>query len=425
MVSLFPHQKQSLKQTKTLNRVAYYHDMGLGKTFTGTEKLNCLGAEINLIVCQKSKISDWIAHLGNYEMSVYDLTKKDQLTWFTEEKGLYKRKTGVINYDMVWRRQELLELENFTLMLDESSLIQNDRAKRSKFILKMKPKNVILLSGTPTSGKYENLWSQAHLLGWSISQELYNRHYINWISQDIGGKVIRKVDKKNPYKNIERLKNKLREHGAVFLKTEDVINLPEQNYIRIHVNTSKIYNQFQIHSIVKVDSDTTLVGDTILAKRLYLRQLCGQYHEDKLQAFTDLISSTQDRLIVFYNFDKELELLKQIAEQLDKPISEVNGHAKNLLAYETEDNSITFVQYQAGSKGLNLQKTNKIIYFTPTEKCEDWMQSQKRIHRIGQNQPCFYYLLITKNSIEEDVYNTLEKGVDYTEELFREYERNR
>ena len=48
------------------------------------------------------------------------------------------------------------------------------------------------------------------------------------------------------------------------------------------------------------------------------------------------------------------------------------------------------------------------------------MQSKKRIHRIGQKNKCFYYYLITKNSIDEKIYKSLEKGKDYTNELFRE-----
>ena len=104
---------------------------------------------------------------------------------------------------------------------------------------------------------------------------------------------------------------------------------------------------------------------------------------------------------------------------LDRNRSFVNGERKDLDAYESEDNSITFVQYQAGAMGLNLQKANKIIYFTPPERCELWMQSQKRIHRIGQDKPCFYYKMICTNSVEEHIYKALERGVDFTDELFR------
>ena len=65
-MELFKHQQEALEQTKDLNRVAYYLDMGLGKTFVGAEKMDDLGANINLIVCQKSKIEDWIDHIKEY-----------------------------------------------------------------------------------------------------------------------------------------------------------------------------------------------------------------------------------------------------------------------------------------------------------------------------------------------------------------------
>lgn len=410
--------------------------MGLGKTFVGSEKMIRLGNDTNLLICQKSKIDDWIEHFATYYGGkIYNLTDKKQLQAFKLEyvKGHNDvftppfgnmRIIGVINYELAWRRKQLLSLTDFTLMLDESSLIQNEKAKQSKFILSLKPKNVILLSGTPTSGKYENLWTQLHLLGWGISKELYNKQYVNWKKVNLGGFTQKIVDKDDPYKNVDRLKSKLRQHGAVFMKTEECFELPEQTFIPIKVGTSKEYIKFKKDSYITFE-DVELVGDTTLNKRLYLRQLCGQYSKDKLQAFEDLVSSTHDRLIVFYNYNAELEALKKIANELNRPISEVNGKTKDLNNYENEENSITLIQYQAGAKGLNLQKANKIIYFAPTDKCEDWMQSQKRIHRIGQKQTCFYYLLTCGNSVEEDIYKALQMGVDYTDELFREYDNTR
>lgn len=433
MIKLYPHQEEALNQTKDFNRVAYYLDMGLGKTFVGSEKMKQLDEHINLIVCQKSLIQTWIDHFKTYyKVWVYNLTDKNELQSFkhhVEYKPPFPL-VGIINYDLIFRRKFFLQLENYTLMLDESSMVQNEKAKRSKFILQMKPDNVILLSGTPTSGKYENLWSQIHLLGWKISSELYNKQYVNWKKIEVGGFPMKIVDKENPYKNVDRLKQKLRDHGAVFLKTDECFELPEQTFVTINVPTSREYRKFQRNSIITIDtknSDTSnnveLIGDTTLTKRLYSRMLCGHYNKDKLKAFEDLASSTRDRLIVFYNFNEELAALRKIAQKLDRPISEVSGQVKDLINYENEDNSITFIQYQAGAKGLNLQKANKIIYFTPTDKCEDWMQSKKRIHRIGQNRTCFYYQLICKNSIEERIYEALEKGVDYTDYLFKEYER--
>jgi hypothetical protein len=98
---------------------------------------------------------------------IYDMTKKNEFDWFMKaamEVNNPDRICGVINYELTFRRNVLKTLTGFTLMLDESSLIQNENAKRSKFILGLKPDNVILLSA-PTGGKYEKLWSQCQLLG--------------------------------------------------------------------------------------------------------------------------------------------------------------------------------------------------------------------------------------------------------------------
>lgn len=427
-MNFYKHQIQCLEETKDLNRVAYYLDMGLGKTFVGAEKLFRLGRRVNLVICQKSKIADWKKHFETYypyNFHVYDLTKGKQ---FDEYMGKVINEKyhiiGIINYELAWRRKQLKDIADFTLMLDESSLIQNRKAKQSKFILKLNASNVILLSGTPTPGKYENLWTQIHLLGWDIKESTYNTQYVNWRKLQIGwgpnAKLVPVVDKLQPYKNVERLKTKMREHGAVFMKTEEVLDLPDQVITEIEINVSKDYKKFQKDSIINVRG-VELVGDTDLTKRLYSRQLCGQYSEEKLEAFRDLLESTNDRVIVFYNFHEELETLKGLCEALERPISVINGTVKDLTAYEQESDSITLVQYQAGAMGLNLQKANKVIYYTLPDGRQDLFdQSMKRVHRIGQNRTCFYYILLCRDSVEEDILKTLNIRKEYTDELFKE-----
>lgn len=372
------------------------------------------------MICQKSKINDWVEHFRkNYpnefcygKTDIYNLTNKDELIMFLVSCDCGIKCVGIINYELAFRRQELANLKAFTLMLDESSLVQNESAKRSKFILKkLSPKNVILLSGTPTAGRYERLWSQMKLLGWQISKDMYYRQYVDVEITPEGYPIIK------GYKNVDRLKRKMRELGCVFMKTEDVLDLPMQNFVDVRVDETKVYKHFKKNGIVTIE-DVDLVGDTVLTKLLYSRMLCGHYNEAKLKAFKDLVDSTEDRLIVFYNFNAELEMLNQIAVECGRPTSVVNGQTKDLSAYENCDDSITFIQYQAGSMGLNLQKSNKIIYFTPTLSSEMFEQSKKRIHRIGQEKPCFYYLL--KCGIEHHIYDVLAMRKDYTDELFIE-----
>ncbi len=430
MIELYEHQKRGLAETADKNRVAYYYDMGLGKTFVGSEKAVSFPEKI-LVICQHSKIQDWIEHFQQYyPLTVFDLTEKKQLTEYLVCIG---KCVGVINYDLVFRRSDIAHISNFTLMLDESSLIQNENAKRSKFILGLNPKNVILLSGTPTSGKYERLWSQLNLLGWGISKKLYYKQYVvqEWIEDGDSGFRIPVVV---GYKNVDRLKEKLASYGAVFMKTEEAFDLPEQVDIPIKVSASSDYRRFMRKDLVtvnKLDSSVTgwktgveaeLIGDTSLTKRLYARMLCGMYSVNKLQAFEDLIQGTNERLIVFYNFKEEFQLLLQIALKYGKPVSFVNGDRKDLQSYEQCDDSITFIQYQAGAMGLNLQKANQVVYFTLPERPDLFEQSKKRIHRIGQEKRCFYYFLLCENSVELDILENLKMRKEYTDALFQKYD---
>ncbi|NFO48353.1 ATP-dependent helicase, partial [Clostridium botulinum] len=112
-IELLPHQVKALDQTKGMSRVAYYLDMGLGKTFVAGEKAEILGNDIILIVCQKSKLEDWKDHYQtyypHYNVIIYnkELEKVDPGTVL------------IINYDLVWRRSQLKKLKNVTLILDE------------------------------------------------------------------------------------------------------------------------------------------------------------------------------------------------------------------------------------------------------------------------------------------------------------------
>ena len=397
--------------------------MGLGKTFTGSEKMLRLGGRVNLVICQKSKVEDWVQHFITYYGEEYNICNLTSQT-FWKNGGIktaidhigisWSKVVFVINYDLVFRRPELLKLEFDTIMLDESSMIQNDRAKRTKAILKMKTDNVILLSGTPTGGKYENLYSQLKLLGWNITKRQYYTEFILTKNIDVGGFKIPVVV---GYKNIGRLKRRMRQFGCHFLKTEDVFDLPQQTFQDISVPVSSKYKQFVKNKIVEIDGKE-LVGDTTLTQMLYQRQLCGAYSAEKMAAFMDLLSSTEDRLIVFYNFNDELDMLKYACKEWNRPVSEVNGQKKDLTAYENKVNSVTLIQYQAGAMGLNLQKSNKIVYFTPPLSSELYEQSKKRTHRIGQERPCFYYRLICKGSVEKKIYAVLETRHDFTEKLF-------
>lgn len=412
-MKLFDYQEKALALTSDKDNSAFYYDMGLGKTFIGSERLRLYGERVNIVVCQKSKIKDWCEHFKEHytDYAVFDLTNKKDMQAFIIYP-IYKC-IGIINYELAYRREELRQLKDFTMMLDESSMIKNETAKRTKFILSLKPSHTILLSGTPTDGKYEFLYSQLRLLGWKITKTAYYNRYIKTELRSYGGPMFRVV---TGYKNVSELKAKLKEYGAVFAKAEEVIKLPEKKFIKEYSTVSSGYKKFMKDRVIKID-DKELTGDSTLSKRLYARMLCSAYSKDKIARLIDLVNSTSDRVIIFYNFNTELEVLRKVL--FDRPISIVNGQIKDLKAYENNDNSVTLIQYQAGAMGLNLQKANRIIYFSLPERSELFEQSKARICRIGQEKQCYYHIMMCRKSVEEKIYDCLLMRKDYTDELFR------
>ena len=412
-MKLFDYQEKALALTSDKDNSAFYYDMGLGKTFIGSERLRLYGERVNIVVCQKSKIKDWCEHFKEHytDYAVFDLTNKKDMQAFMIYP-IYKC-IGIINYELAYRREELRQLKDFTMMLDESSMIKNETAKRTKFILSLKPSHTILLSGTPTDGKYEFLYSQLRLLGWKITKTAYYNRYIKTELRSYGGPMFRVV---TGYKNVSELKAKLKEYGAVFAKAEEVIKLPEKKFIKEYSTVSSDYKKFMKDRVIKID-DKELTGDSTLSKRLYARMLCSAYSKDKISRLIDLVNSTSDRVIIFYNFNTELEALRKVL--FDRPISIVNGQVKDLKEYENNDNSVTLIQYQAGAMGLNLQKANRIIYFSLPERSELFEQSKARICRIGQEKQCYYHIMMCHKSVEETIYECLLMRKDYPDELFR------
>ncbi|SGT84896.1 putative DNA helicase [Staphylococcus aureus] len=410
-IKLYAHQQKALDMTEQHNKVAYYLDMGLGKTFVGSEKLWELNTPYNLVVCQKSKITDWYQHFKDYYSDDYEIIIFDK----QRIENIKPNSILIINYEKAIARPELKKLKKFTLLLDESQYIKNPKSKRTKLIVnELNPDNIILLSGTPIDGKYEELITQIHLLGWKIKESMFLSHYTNrqWDENEMKYKII-------GYKNIDRLKKKLRQYGCVFMKTEEVFDLPTQTNIFLKPKKTKEYDEFIKEGIVTL-SDRKLIAETASVGNMNARLLCTAFNQNKLVMLKELIESTEDRLIIFYQYNLEKEAIENIVDELSKPISYINGEIVDKKSYENCKNSVTLVQYQSGSFGHNLQKANKIIFFGLPNRVSYFEQSKKRTHRIGQERPCFYYYMLTLCTYEWKNYQTLVDGKDYNDELFKE-----
>ena len=420
MIELLSFQKDVLKALEPFKRCAVYYGLGLGKTYIGSEKLMSYKSTIKLVVCQRSKIDDWVDHMEQHYSNfggIYNLRNPK------ERKEFYQLDTkanaiGVINYDILSRQaKELNRLfaNNMAVAYDESSMIKNPKALRTKAALSLKCDELVLLSGTPVGGKYEELYTQLTLLGWNIKYNEFERRYLITNSLTVPG-VPFPIKQVVGYKNVRDLKLNLRNHGAMFKRSDEVIDLPESVETVINIPVTTEYKRMKKDGCCTF-KDSELMATTPLSKMLYMRQLSGAYNEHKVAALEDLLESTNDRVIIFYNFWEEFNVIRTLCDQLKRPLSFVNGKGSDMAAYHNDKDSVTAIQYKSGATGLNLQLANKMIFFSPELSSALFEQAKGRTRRMGQTRTCFYWYL-TVDDLEVRIYETLKKRADYTLDLF-------
>ena len=131
------------------------------------------------------------------------------------------------------------------------------------------------------------------------------------------------------------------------------------------------------------------------------------------------ILEQKTKLIIFYNFDYELEMLRQFAKDIDILCQEWNGHKHELVP--KGDRWIYLVQYASGSEAWNCIETDAMVFYSQNYSYKTMKQSAGRIDR--RNTPyknLYYYHLVSKSSIDNGIRNTLNKKKDFNESKFFE-----
>lgn len=129
------------------------------------------------------------------------------------------------------------------------------------------------------------------------------------------------------------------------------------------------------------------------------------------------IVSKHERIIIFYNFDYELEILKNLDVDDDIVIAEWNGH-KHEPVPET-NKWLYLVQYAAGSEGWNCTKTNAIIFYSQNYSYKTMEQASGRIDRLNTKYKDLYYYHIRSNApIDIAIYVALKKKQQFNESRF-------
>ena len=129
------------------------------------------------------------------------------------------------------------------------------------------------------------------------------------------------------------------------------------------------------------------------------------------------ILEKRNKIIIFYNFDYELDILKGQYYGEDVEIAEWNGHKHQPIP--DSDRWVYLVQYTAGCEGWNCIKTDTIIFFSQNYSYRVMIQASGRIDRLNTPyRDLYYYHLKSKSSIDIQIARALKDKKKFNESRF-------
>lgn len=346
--------------------------------------------------------------------------KKKEGGWDRDIEFVSKQHGITIDYEQLSYgvlAKQWNKYKGWFVVYDECHYIKNPTSQRGKAGMKLSQASThfLLLSATPSANGWIDTINYMIMFGHYKNKTQFLKEHAIYKDMFIGRpRPVKVVD---DFTEKDKLKT-LYQSFSVKLSKDDALDLPPLVFEDVQFMPTKEYKTIEKDRVLEVEEELILY-DSISKLQHGLRYYANQ--ADKLKYTEMLAEGTSENIVIFYYYQDEKEQLKKIMKKLKKTIYEVSGQAAKLpdKADWNHSDSVTLVQYMAGSAGIELQYANVVIFYTPTYSYQDYEQALGRCYRNGQDKKVTAYRYITKDTIEQAVYGALKNKKDFTEDLFR------
>ena len=433
------YQKIGYKWLKTLEQYKMggilADDMGLGKTVQVLTVIlsyiqeNKEKAKNSIIVCPSSLTLNWYNEIQKFTPTIKTLViSGDYLERKRKIETINNYQIVITSYDSLKRDIDLYTQYNFKyIVADEAQYIKNNNTKNSKAVKLINAETKFALTGTPIENSLSELWSifdfimPGYLYKYKKFKELYEIPIIK--NQD------------------EEKMNKLKKQIEPFIlrrtKSEVLTELPDKT-VTILSNEMKeeqysIYMSYMAQARDEIMYQIDMKGFEksqikILSLLMRLRQICchpklflSEYtgESSKLNQCIEIIQDAvlgEHKILLFSSYTSMFEIIEEQLKKLKINYLKLTGQTKvgeriKLVdEFNTNENIKVFlISLKAGGTGLNLTGADMVIHYDPWWNLSAENQATDRTYRIGQKKNVQVYKLITKNSIEEKIYELQQK----------------
>lgn len=430
-----PHQIEAIRHLVQNPFTALFDEQGLGKSKIVIDAIcqliNDKIIDSALIVAPLSLLPNW-----EFEVQKHSFLMPITLKGGKKEKKykyLTKSKIYLINYEAVITQLEILRrfcsFKKIATVLDEATRIKNPKTKTALAIFEIAKYSSIriAITGTPVANNPKDLWSIYYFLD-----------YGKTLGSDFE-KFSSQFDEKDKF-----YEEKLKELRTIVYRTairrlkDEVMELPQKTFINCYLDLKptqgKMYEEYRDElrlEIAKIDGTKIIdEANNIFKKLLRLTQIASNpklldknYQEIPVKydfiinKIDSILSSNESKVIIWTSFIMNLFELKKMLKKYNPLLLhgdlEVNDRQKIVQLFQgSSGNRVLIANPAAAKEGLTLTRANYAFYLDRNFSLTDYLQSQDRIHRIGQNKECLIFKIICNNTIDEYIDAVLEMKAD-------------
>ena len=459
------HQKKALRYLMKRDAAALYTDMGTGKTKVMIDLIQNREFKRVLVVAPNKACEVWEQQISIHGMEgkfeVFRLNSMSKVKVIDLLKTIPKRTplaqqgrtyVFIINYEKVWRsgidRMFLRKTLGIDCVIcDESHRIKTPNSRYSMYLSRLGRvvPHRYLVSGSPLAERPTDIFAQYKFLNPDIFGTNYTAFRDRYENLDvqrttrIGHRIL---DEKNPYKNLDELREKV--YSCAFY-IESSVQLPAQNdrtwTFKMPKRTESLYHEVLKEKVAEF-GNKYMESSNALTLVLRLQQITSGYMtlEDmctkeksvmnldhaRREEFVGFMESLPEGepLVVFAAYTKDLKNIRLMCKQNGISYSELSGRIDTLKDWKSGKTQVIGVQYSTGSESIDLTRARYCLYYSLPRRLALYEQSRKRIHRPGQTRPVYYYHMLSKmcrgDSIDEKMMQALRNKKEVVDYVMKE-----
>ncbi|MCI9247039.1 MAG: DEAD/DEAH box helicase [Clostridia bacterium] len=412
---------------------------GFGKTlqvlavllsYINSQKKDKKKAQPSMVACPSSLTLNWLGETEKFAPTLKALVVSGSAQEREKKiRTIDQYDVIITSYDSLKRDIELYEERyQFKYMIaDEAQYIKNNNTQNAKAIKKITAQTRFALTGTPIENSLSELWSifdfimPGYLFKYRKFKEIYELAIV----------------KENSEQAMQRLKKMIEPFVLRRIKKEVLTELPDKTvtvlYNEMEEEQQKIYLSHLARAKKEVADEIQMNGFEnsqikILALLMRLRQICChpnlflqdyEGESSKLTQCIDVITDATEgghKILLFSGYTSMFPIIEKELKKRQISYLKLTGQTKvseriELVDKFNEDQEIKvfLISLKAGGTGLNLTGADMVIHYDPWWNISAENQATDRTYRIGQKNNVQVYKLITKNSIEEKIYELQQK----------------